>query len=259
VTSIPTKAIWPYVQQWSLSVQRDLGSNTVGSIAYVGSKGTHLTTELQLNQLVPVSSGENPFLPGQPITSSICDTYDGNNFTLNNQFFSSGQPGFNNLVAACFGSKVGFPDVNTLRTVAPTFGRIYGLQNVADSTYNAMQFTIRHAKGPLDVSMAYTYSHSIDDSSDRSDTTFVNSYDLAANTASSNFDQRHLLNISYVYQLPLLSFSRWIGRIASEPDGTPINSDKPQDFVGRLGTFRHYPDRLGDAFQRNQRSKHRRR
>jgi hypothetical protein len=50
---------------------------------------------------------------------------------------------------------------------------------------------------------SYTYSHSLDNSSDRSDATFVNSYDLASNKASSNFDQRNLLNVSYVVELPL--------------------------------------------------------
>jgi len=79
------------------------------------------------------------------------------------------------------------------------------LQNVADSDYNAMQVTLRRATGPLTLGVAYTYSHSIDDSSDRSDTTLVNAFDLASNRASSNFDQRHLLNISYVYNLPNLS------------------------------------------------------
>ena len=56
--------------------------------------------------------------------------------------------------------------------------------------------------GALSLSLAYTYSHSIDDSSDRYNGDFVNSYDIAANRASSNFDQRHLLNIGYIYDLP---------------------------------------------------------
>jgi len=225
VTAIPTAAIWPYVQQWSFSVQRELSKNTVGTIAYVGSKGTHLTTDLQINQLEPVAAGKNPFLPGQPITSLDCSKYDGTHFTL---FGSdpvspitglptdpvtglpdvtatvvSGQPGFVNLQAACFGTPGNseFPDPNSLRTFAPGIGRIFSLQNVADSIYHAMQVTVRRATGPLTVGIAYTYSHSIDDSSDRSDTTFVNSFDLAENRASSNFDQRHLLNISYLYKL----------------------------------------------------------
>jgi hypothetical protein len=50
--------------------------------------------------------------------------------------------------------------------------------------------------------LAYTYSHSIDNSSDRAADVFVNAYDPANNRASSNFDQRHSLSISYVYSLP---------------------------------------------------------
>jgi hypothetical protein len=52
------------------------------------------------------------------------------------------------------------------------------------------------------MSLAYTYSHSIDDSSDRAADVFVNAYDPANNRASSNFDLRHNLSISYVYALP---------------------------------------------------------
>jgi hypothetical protein len=57
------------------------------------------------------------------------------------------------------------------------------------------------------MSLAYTWSHSIDDSSDRGDSTFVNSYNLEATRASSNFDQRQLVNVSYVYDLPLFAHS----------------------------------------------------
>ena len=55
------------------------------------------------------------------------------------------------------------------------------------------------------LSASYTYSHSIDDASDLADQNFVNSFDLAANRASSNFDERHIFTFSYVYSLP----SRW--------------------------------------------------
>ena len=61
--------------------------------------------------------------------------------------------------------------------------------------------------GDLTLSVAYTYSHSIDDSSDRGDTAFVNAYDPAANRASSTFDMRHNLSISYVYGLPFFKGS----------------------------------------------------
>jgi hypothetical protein len=225
VTSIPTQSVWPYVQQWSFSVQRELTRSMVGTIGYVGSKGTHLTTELQINQLIPASASNNPFGPvglvaGQPITTAICNSFDGTNFTLGPQgtLWGSGNPDFVNLEAACFGTAgKNFPDPNSLRTFAPGLGQIFSLQNVADSNYNAMQVTLRRATGPLTLGVAYTYSHSIDDSSDRSDTALVNAYDLAANRASSNFDQRHLLNVSYVYKLPDLSaaLEKWGSHDAS--------------------------------------------
>jgi len=83
------------------------------------------------------------------------------------------------------------------------FGDITSIEPIANSNYNALQVQLRRTSGPLTMDVAYSYSHSIDDSSDRFDNSFVNSYDLRANRASSNFDQRHILNISYVYDLPL--------------------------------------------------------
>ena len=65
-----------------------------------------------------------------------------------------------------------------------------------------MEASLRHSIGGLELNAAYTYSHSIDDSSDYNDTGFVNSYDLNAYRASSNFDQRHNMTLAYVYDLP---------------------------------------------------------
>ena len=92
------------------------------------------------------------------------------------------------------------PDL--LRTNFPGYSNITKLQDSANSIYNALQVTARKTVGNLQLSLAYTYSHSIDDSSDRYDNAFVNAYDIAANRGSSNFDQRHSLAISYIYGLP---------------------------------------------------------
>jgi hypothetical protein len=50
---------------------------------------------------------------------------------------------------------------------------------------------------------------------------------LAENRASSNFDERHLLNISYVYRLPLKNFPRRFSDWANErpPDATAPKTD----------------------------------
>src|SRR5205823_45179 len=77
LVSIPNQVKWPYVQQWNLGVQRELPTHIVLSIAYVGSKGTHLTLENDGNQLCPISGGgacgaaiANPYTTGEPIITA---------------------------------------------------------------------------------------------------------------------------------------------------------------------------------------------
>ncbi len=235
VTEIPTKSVWPYVQQWSFSVQRELTKNTVATLGYVGSKGTNLTTELQANQLAPVSSNDNPFLPGLPITTTVCQGVAVGNVTIGNTVVTPASASYVNLEAACFGTG-GLPNPNSLRTFAPDFGQIFSLQNVADSNYNGLQATVRRDTGPLTLGVFYTYSHSIDDSSDRSDTTLVNSFDLSSNKASSNFDQRHMLNISYVYRLDSLvsKLRYWFSDIGYD-DSAPAQAAALPGPSSRLG------------------------
>ena len=224
VTSIPTQAIWPYAQQWSFGIQRELPRAVVVNVAYVGSKGTHLTIERQLNQLHPLPSDENPFAPNEPLTNADCvDDQNGNgpgqntysppgnginSFLLQNGTLVTPQnPAYVYLQAACTNPNI--PNVNSLPGHPyPGLGKVLALQNVADSTYHGLQGTLRHTGGGLTTGVSYTYSHSIDDASDRSDPVLADSYNLRANRASSNFDERHLLDISYVYQLPLKEFPR---------------------------------------------------
>ena len=218
VTAIPTSATWPYAQQWSFGIQRELPHDVVANVSYVGSKGTHLTVERQLNQLVPLPLSENPFGPNEPLTLSDCNVspipgagHPGDGTTpfllQSGTIVTSQNPAYVHLQAACTSPSI--PNVNSLPRPYPGLGRVLSLQNVADSNYHALQTTVRHARGPLTVGVSYTYSHSIDDSSDRSDPVLVDSYNLRENRASSNFDERHLVNVSYVYQLPNFARSLW--------------------------------------------------
>lgn len=237
VTSIPKKAVWPYVQQWSVSVERELPGKTLLTTAYVGSRGTHLTAERQINQLAPLSPAANPFGPHQPIVrrgynpsttaqdggdcGSIISSSNGAPvYQLQNGAVISGTAAALNFEAACYGtvdSQARNP--NALRTYAPSLGQIFSLENIAFSDYHAFQASVRRIQGPLTLGVAYTYSHSLDDASDRSDATFVNSADIRSNYASSNFDQRHLLHISYIYNLPLLTFwQHFMSTIMKDPD-----------------------------------------
>ncbi len=239
VTGIPTKAVWPYAQQWSLGVQRELAREVVANVAYVGSKGTHLTVERQLNQLVPLPANENPFGPNEPLTISDCNVSpagggahpgDGTTpFLLQSGTIVTPQnPAYMYLQAACTNPNI--PNVNSLPgRPYPGLGKILSLQNVADSSYNAFQFTVRSTRGPLTAGLSYTYSHSLDNASDRSDPVLVNSYDLRENWASSNFDERHLVNLSYLYQVP--NFARWfrdsaLGPLDQQSTGKP--ADMPE-------------------------------
>ncbi len=251
VTSIPTKTVWPYAQQWSFSVQRQLPKDMVATVAYVGSKGTHLAAELQLNQLTSPPTGPdsgifldgNPFAPGQPITAQECLSYTGTvnnndtayipgNFTVGNIIVTPAEPAWTNLAAACYDQNPGrIPIPNSLRTFAPGMGRVLSLQNIADSQYDALQATLRRTRGPLTIGASYTYSHSLDNSSDRSDASFVDAVDIKSNWASSNFDQRHSLSVNYIYSLPNASGS--LGRaLFGSPDEDNAPADhKPQPSV----------------------------
>ena len=229
--AIPSKAVWPYVQQWNLDVQHELPSHVVLSVAYVGSKGTHLTIQNNLNQIQPILASANPYKAGEPITSNDCTT----NTTSSGVAITGAA--LVNLGIACGN------DPNPSRPLQG-YGNITHLYNVANSIYNALQVTAHRTVGDLQLSVAYTYSHSIDDSSDRYDNAFVNAYNLAANRGSSTFDQRHSLSISYVYALPFFKgtglqnklLGGWqLSGITIAQTGTPISITNGTNFGDNAG------------------------
>ncbi|HKN75086.1 MAG TPA: TonB-dependent receptor [Candidatus Acidoferrum sp.] len=263
VTSIPNKAQWPYVQQWNLNVQKELPSHFILSVAYVGSKGTHLTLLSNGNQLLPLPADQNPFGVGETLYNTGPDAPGTNQpvgacagaAPITNPGgvpWSAGQTVFgtngplnaaaaNNLNVAC-----GLiPTANTLRTAFPGYGDVNTLRDAANSIYNALQVSARRTVGALTVSLAYTYSHSIDDSSDRGDAAFVNAYDYAANRANSTFDMRQNLALSYVYALPLFKgatglkqalLGGWqISGITVAQSGTPFSVTNGTPFGDNAG------------------------
>lgn len=191
VNSIPRQAIWPYVQQWNLNVQRQIMNGTVMTLAYVGSKGSHLSLQRDINQLVPITQAENPYHPGQPMTQADCS-----NGTVNG--VAPTGPAAIQFNVACGASPDQYRPYRG-------FGTITSLEPQANSSYNSMQVAVRRHVGRLNFDLAYTWSHSLDDSSDRYDGNFVDSYNLARTRASSNFDQRHILNLGYVYDVPFFT------------------------------------------------------
>ncbi len=263
--SLPNKAIWPYMQQWHFDIQHDLGKSTVASISYVGSAGVHLTRSYDYNQMTPVPASLNPYGVGQVITADDCNSVSiaANGQATATANVDTGSPvtmtgGWaNNLAVACG---------NNSNFYRPYLG-IGGIERkdqTGSSNYNALEISVRHSIGGLELSGAYTYSHSIDDSSDYNDLGFVNSYNLNAYRASSNFDERHNFDLSYVYDLPifkrhglahtLLGGWQWSG-ITLVQSGTPFSvynlgvTGVTGDNAGVGNTFStagSYPDLVGN-------------
>ena len=212
VTSIPTKPLYPYVQQWSLSVEHQVSKGLTATAAYVGSQGTHLTSVSDLNQVHPVDPSLNPYPQGRPMIWTLdCAGSSGGTFELGGvgnvnggTTIAPGQPAWVNMSIACYGVPgFGNPFNPTVFRPYATLGSILAVANNANSKYNAFQFSFRKTTAPFVFGASYTYSHSIDNSSDRADADFVNSYDLASNKASSNFDQRHNASLNFIYDLPI--------------------------------------------------------
>ncbi len=64
----------PYVEQYHVTVQHEIGPKTTVEAAYVGSKGTHLYTTANLNQATPTADPTADYAPRRPfpyIDSSI--------------------------------------------------------------------------------------------------------------------------------------------------------------------------------------------
>jgi hypothetical protein len=249
VISISPKTVWPYVQQWSFGAEAQLPSETFLALSYVGSKGTHLAEEWQANQLPSVSDGNNPFPVGTPITTendcrfttppALADSTTYVSVGGTNLYYKDNPTAYTALYAACNGSPPPYSAAGTPVSQPISFaanslrpwqgiGRVQSINNVAGSVYHSMQVSIRRNKGPLDLVASYTYSHSIDSASDRFESNFVDKYRLFANRASSDFDQRHILNVSYTYKLPLLKFQQhFYNAVNCIPDIDPGDTNCP--------------------------------
>jgi hypothetical protein len=275
--SIPTKAVWPYVQQWHFDIEHEVLKNTIATVSYVGSKGTHLIRWYNANQILPTPLSQNPYKPGEPFGANDCgSSFDAYGvptnastpsgvpipYQTNSQGVPIG-PAANLGVALCGAN----PDL--LRTNFPGLSNIPTLQQEASSVYHGLEASLRRSVGRLLLDASYTFSHAIDDSSSARDT-FLDSYNFRARRASSNFDQRHLFSLSYVYDLPfftrqglshkLLGGWQWSGitdfstgapfsvhsggTVAGVPDNAGVGNNLSSYFQGTSNAA--HPDLIGD-------------
>jgi len=154
----------PYVQEWSLDVQREVRPRLFVDAGYFGNKGTHLVGVIDINEPLPLSYVAAG-IPA-PITS---------------------------------GSRTA-----RLNAVRPFLGydAINAFSSRFDSDYHALQVSVqRRFTGNSQIAVNYTYSHGITNA--QSDfRTPQNTYNLAAERGESQLDRRHVLTASYIYELP---------------------------------------------------------
>jgi hypothetical protein len=109
------------------------------------------------------------------------------------------------------------PLSSTARRPFPNFGDVESTNWQENSSYNALQTRFeRRFSGGVNFLGAYTWSHSIDTASRGSGgSVHQNSYALRADRASSDFDVRHRLSASLVYDLPFGRNKRFLSSLGT--------------------------------------------
>ncbi len=184
VLEVPRHFRVPNTQQWNLTVQQELGKKWVLEVGYVGTRGIHLRETRDGIQSVNATP-QNPF--------TVTDV-NGNNYTITNNTFS-------NAIA---------------RTPTPGLNGYSGYQifaNDAYSIYHSLQTTLSRRWGSNYLQAAYTFSKNIDATS-TGNTAFNTAYNdqsnINASRGLSDFDRKHRLAVTYVYQIPAFQHSKGI-------------------------------------------------
>jgi hypothetical protein len=174
----------PYTEEWMLSIERQAGPNTVLEANYVGTS-TH-------RQRVLVES--NPGNPGLCLGLSQASEVMPGTLTC-------GAGGEDSVYYPVGGGQVN----GTRGPFGSNFGSNALQSNIGHANYNALELSARHTTGRLEFSAAYTFSKSMDQSSNIGEE--VNPFNPALSYALSAFDVKHNFVASYEYQLP---FDRWL-------------------------------------------------
>lgn len=178
----------PYTQHWSLDVQHQLASNTVASIGYYGSKGTHLIGVVEINELRPgqalssqCASGANTFqTPGATLVPCL---------VAGTGFFSTAATNIVDQIRPYRGYR-------SITMLSPRF----------NSNYHSMQIGAQHRFArESQVNLAYTWSKNLTDSQNDRSNAPQNSYDIRSEYSRAALDRRHVFSLNYIYELPFFS------------------------------------------------------
>jgi outer membrane receptor protein involved in Fe transport len=193
----------PYIQQWSFGIQRQLAPNYVLEVRYVGNHQVGLFQSIN----------PNPFMGTlvNGFARTFRDSATGPVRTLNFRGFPELFPGVRPLTCV---NNPATPD-----NEAACNGRIfpYGAAreriNGAQATYNGLQTRFEgRLRNWLSYGSSYTWSHTIDNSSEVFQFNGGNSNAVAQNPLDitrgekghSGFDARHVFNAYWVWDIPVM-------------------------------------------------------
>ena len=230
----------PTVHEWNLSVQRDLGRQTVLEVSYVASHGVHLPRAYDLNQmnlpaaylqsfatarsnLINCGSAASTASCGQPV--GLLQTILGSALTA-----STATTALQNGSAAGLAKTIDTSNFSAMAAATgnpgyfrpnPQFTSVLYMDSSSSSSYNAMQVHLRRHENNLDFGLSYTFAKSIDDSSGDpigSSTTGglttsnypTSIYNFSLDRGRSDFDRTQVLNIYDVWQIPVGQGRKWL-------------------------------------------------
>ncbi len=169
----------PYTEEWMLSIERQAGPNTVFSASYVGSSSHRQRVLIEPNA-------------GDP---SLCLSLSQPN-EVQPGTLTCGPGGEDTVYYPIAGGQVN----GTRGPLGSNFGSNALQSTIGHANYNSLELSARHRSGRLEFSGSYTYSKSMDQSSNIAEE--VNPFDPSLSYALSSFDVKHNFVLSYEYQLP---------------------------------------------------------
>jgi hypothetical protein len=186
----------PYTQQWSLDVQRQIGTTWMVDVGYYGNNGVHLPGYIDTNAPVPGA--------WQKCAAPNSCTSGPNTIQFITAASGTGAGG-----AACNGKPcVTSSNTTLLNVLRPYVGYAgaYDFEDIYTSNYNSLQTQVqKKLSGSSLINVAYTWSHGLTTyQADRSTGAIMPaSYtNIAQNYGPNIADRRHVLTANFVWDLP---------------------------------------------------------
>ena len=228
----------PYTLNQTLDIQWQPRHDLAIDIGYVGNFGRHEIVPLPFNQ-ARIASPTNPIRPGTPFEQDY--TYGYSIVTAPGSFSTINLPNGQPYQETFEGGNV---DLRVPYIGYSAESESYTAAGI--SSYNALQAHLeKRMSHGLQVGASYTYSHSTDEQSAMG--LFYNGnnpLNLRSGYGLSDFDRKHVLNFTYMYQLPTFFSATSIkGRIANGwalSGLTVIQSGQPYsivDYSGAVGSI----------------------